>query len=566
MEEFSAEELKELMAELKEIQLESEGEEANDEDLTDPILLAELDQLNVTAAASSGDQEEEQNDAGVVEQSEKIEVVKTSLEIERQVELELVEEEGGQSLDERNKIMKVRVLEYKSVALVYKKAGLLEKAREMLVISKLIQKALDDFEVDFILPAVPTNPPLIPILVPAADNFQVRPKLESSPKAQVPIEAEALMTVGSPDMIEHFTTLLDSQIATCVKVATYYFTQNQKDEALRWHKRKKGLIQDKEGLEKKKTFQYRLSTLEYSIATSNADIPLDQIEVKVVRGQDVVSNDSDTVVSVEFLYGTEGKLESKSLVGPNPNYNFTSRFPIDSSKSFIRFLERKKVNFEVLCLSKGMFGLWSKRLSVGKGSLKLDDLMTKSTIHQTVLLSDPSNSRRLTGALLEVLVRVRAPLVKQEMVKVKEQWLEISFGLNLPIKLNSNAIALSAEDEIDDLETKFLTPDNIASNAVLEYELGVIQAQLLTSPRSEDLLDLKISYEIRINLLVTMIQMGRLDMNTYLDLVKQSIIQTKPLALRFKKAGKLEMAKRALLRCKLMAGEVAEAESALASV
>lgn len=87
-------------------------------------------------------------------------------------------------------------------------------------------------------------------------------------------------------------------------------------------------------------------------------------------------------------------------------------------------------------------------------------------------------------------------------------------------------------------------------------------------PIPDDMVDKKQAYDIKMNMLVTLIQLGKLDMNGfvminlgYIKQVKQSIIETKEMALIFKQASKLDLAKHAVVRIKLMTEEVAEVES-----
>lgn len=63
------------------------------------------------------------------------------------------------------------------------------------------------------------------------------------------------------------------------------------------------------------------------------------------------------------------------------------------------------------------------------------------------------------------------------------------------------------------------------------------------------------------NMLVTSIQLGTMDMPGYLRLVKDSITKTKGIALAFKKGNRLDLAKKALVRVKMMTSEVDEVES-----
>lgn len=62
-------------------------------------------------------------------------------------------------------------------------------------------------------------------------------------------------------------------------------------------------------------------------------------------------------------------------------------------------------------------------------------------------------------------------------------------------------------------------------------------------------------------MLITMIQMGKLDMPGYISQVKKAISETKDVALVFKKHNRLDLAKIAIVRIKIMTDEVNEVES-----
>jgi hypothetical protein len=61
------------------------------------------------------------------------------------------------------------------------------------------------------------------------------------------------------------------------------------------------------------------------------------------------------------------------------------------------------------------------------------------------------------------------------------------------------------------------SPDTIASNQVLEHECNLVNQQIASlkvskKPIPDDLQDMKSAYEIKMNLLITMVQMGTLTM------------------------------------------------------
>ncbi|KAJ3077003.1 Coiled-coil and C2 domain-containing protein 1B, partial [Rhizoclosmatium hyalinum] len=139
-----------------------------------------------------------------------------------------------------------------------------------------------------------------------------------------------------------------------------------------------------------------------------------------------------------------------------------------------------------------------------------------------------------------------------------------------PIKKASTPIPTNpapSEVDIEELEMEFLNPDAIASNNVLESEHTALLAQIAAhkKPAPEDLMDRKAGYELRMNLLVTLVSTGALTMNKYIENVKTNIGTTKKQALLLKQHGKVELARQAMARIKIMMEEVEEVEKAIAA-
>ncbi|CAG8592425.1 4859_t:CDS:2, partial [Ambispora gerdemannii] len=126
------------------------------------------------------------------------------------------------------------------------------------------------------------------------------------------------------------------------------------------------------------------------------------------------------------------------------------------------------------------------------------------------------------------------------------------------------------DKELEQAEEELNSVDNLVSNLVLEQEINLVNNQIASlqaqhKPVSDDLVDRKQALEIKMNLLVIQVQTGQLTMEKYLDQVRKSILNFKKLALFFKQAGKLEEAKRALARSKIMEKEIKEVEEAMAN-
>ncbi|RIA99742.1 hypothetical protein C1645_746568 [Glomus cerebriforme] len=133
-----------------------------------------------------------------------------------------------------------------------------------------------------------------------------------------------------------------------------------------------------------------------------------------------------------------------------------------------------------------------------------------------------------------------------------------------------NLSAGGEQNELGQAEEQLNNVDALVSNLVIQHEVETVNAQIATLEAQrksvpDDLTDRKNALEIKQNLLVIQVQTGQLTMDKYLDQVRASIISCKKLALVFKKAGKLEEAKKALGRSKIMESEVKEVEEAMAS-
>ncbi|KAI9019623.1 hypothetical protein DFJ74DRAFT_769326 [Hyaloraphidium curvatum] len=124
------------------------------------------------------------------------------------------------------------------------------------------------------------------------------------------------------------------------------------------------------------------------------------------------------------------------------------------------------------------------------------------------------------------------------------------------------ALPEPAEDA-DDLAASFDSPDAILSNAVVEHELGTCDARIAaarTPAEREDAAMRKQALQIREQMLVIAVQTGKLTMDGYLAQLRAGAVEAKKLALRFKQAARMDYAKRALERSKIMEREAGEVE------
>ncbi|CAJ0634052.1 16083_t:CDS:2 [Entrophospora sp. SA101] len=368
---------------------------------------------------------------------------------------------------------------------------------------------------------------------------------------------------------------------------------------------------------------YEIENIFPELAANDMEICIERawnLGNKEVNGNDVVA-----YVNWNVAWPPEGSPgagsgkgdTSTSDRGMNPEFNFKKRIDIVRSRPFQRYLERKKATFEVFHYK----GFLRKSISLGKATIKLDTLLKKSEIHDVLELVD--HVRKPTGGKLEIRIRLRTPYSQSEIITKTEKWLIIdefnkdftmtataatvnatpvnptfksqqqknfieSDSVTSPPKKPTTSssspppasVASSSKTKEQNVSQSLITSnteaintgkddvENIASNLVLQNEIELITNQITTleaqrKPIPEDLLDRQNELEIKMNLLLISVQTNELTMAEYIERVKASIVNCKKLALFFKKAGKLDEAKKALRRSKIMEDEVKEVEEAI---
>ncbi|CAG8530601.1 17383_t:CDS:2 [Acaulospora colombiana] len=139
-----------------------------------------------------------------------------------------------------------------------------------------------------------------------------------------------------------------------------------------------------------------------------------------------------------------------------------------------------------------------------------------------------------------------------------------------PATLTKNAQSTETEQsELEQAEEQLNDVDLIVSTKLLQQESEMIDAEIATlqaqqKPVSDDLTDRKSAIQIKMTMMEMQVQTGQLTIDKYMEQVRASTANYKKLALVFKKAGKLEVAKKALVRSKTMEGELKEMEEAMA--
>ncbi|KAG2192975.1 hypothetical protein INT47_012295 [Mucor saturninus] len=153
------------------------------------------------------------------------------------------------------------------------------------------------------------------------------------------------------------------------------------------------------------------------------------------------------------------------------------------------------------------------------------------------------------------LVQTSSPAMTSPPVSRAEEPLSVKAEMKKPKE--------EVDEELERAEEEFESVDNLVSNMVMEHELGVVNAAMSGAKNKEEWMDRKQAIEIKMNMLVIQVQTGLLDMETYLANVQKRMEMDRRLAIVFKKYNRLDLARAALVRKKIMQDELDEARAAM---
>ncbi|CAH2065984.1 unnamed protein product, partial [Iphiclides podalirius] len=171
--------------------------------------------------------------------------------------------------------------------------------------------------------------------------------------------------------------------------------------------------------------KFHYENREFAVLQVNPDLNENELELKIVRGiaYNVPNpNDIDTYVKFEFPYPPEapesGRTETVKDTN-NPRYEAVFKLPIQrSARNCLRVFKRHALKFELY--SRG--GWFSRDSLLATASVKLAPLEETVTLHEALPLME---GRRPAGGSIEVQLRVRTPLLRQQMSRESLRWLVI---------------------------------------------------------------------------------------------------------------------------------------------
>lgn len=171
--------------------------------------------------------------------------------------------------------------------------------------------------------------------------------------------------------------------------------------------------------------KFHYESRQFAVVQCNTDLNENDLELTIVRG--IAYNvpnpkEVDTYVKFEFPYPQDAPVVDRTAQVKdtnNPEYNAVFPLAIQrAARPCLRVFKRHGVKFEVY--SKG--GWFSRDALLGACAVKLAPLETQVTIHEAFPLMD---GRRPAGGSLEVKLRVRTPLLQQQIQSTTHRWLVI---------------------------------------------------------------------------------------------------------------------------------------------
>eukprot|EP01102_Stenamoeba_stenopodia_P004531 TRINITY_DN1482_c0_g1_i2.p1 TRINITY_DN1482_c0_g1~~TRINITY_DN1482_c0_g1_i2.p1 ORF type:complete len:507 (-),score=100.81 TRINITY_DN1482_c0_g1_i2:72-1592(-) len=164
--------------------------------------------------------------------------------------------------------------------------------------------------------------------------------------------------------------------------------------------------------------KYQFEDAQYNEEISFQHLADNMLEIEIVRGITIkppAGQDSvDSYVVLMFPYPNElpQRIQTDKVSKTiNPQYNWKRAVKIERKKSFLLTVERKKVVAELF------HGRWiGKDIPLGRAEIKMTDLTSKAEVREIANIMD---GRRATGGQLEVIFRLRKPLLKPDIRTVK---------------------------------------------------------------------------------------------------------------------------------------------------
>ncbi|XP_052747328.1 coiled-coil and C2 domain-containing protein 1-like isoform X2 [Bicyclus anynana] len=223
---------------------------------------------------------------------------------------------------------------------------------------------------------------------------------------------------------------LTSQLKLCLTNRDHYRAMGNIAESNRFEHLAVSVKQDLDVVAVAKSLgenppKFHYENRKFSVVQCNTDLNENDLELTIVRG--IAYNvpnpkDVDTYVKFEFPFPQEAPVSDRTPLVKDtnsPQYDAVFTLPIQrGARPCLRVFKRHGIKLELY--SRG--GWFSKDSLLGGLTVKLAPLETQVTLHEAFPLMD---GRRPAGGSLEVKLRVRTPLLQQQVESTTHRWLVI---------------------------------------------------------------------------------------------------------------------------------------------
>ncbi|XP_075991909.1 lethal (2) giant discs 1 isoform X2 [Anticarsia gemmatalis] len=332
----------------------------------------------------------------------------------------------------------LRQKQFKEAALKAKKNGDIEAAKEYLRAAKgfdgVIEAARGGLTVD--LKSLPVPPK-------AKDDLEHTFDIVSTEDCESPEDSAPIDSTGDDDDVtSRLHHQLTSQLKLCRDNRDHNRAMGNIAEANRFDNLALSVKQDLDVVVVAKSLgqrppKFHYESRQFAVIQCNTDLNENDLELTIVRG--IAYNvpnpkDVDTYVKFEFPYPQDAPVSDRtSLIKDTNNPEYNAVFPLAiqrGARPCLRVFKRHGIKLEVysrggcadclcgLCCS----GWFRSDTLLGTVNVKLAPLENHVTVHEAFPLMD---GRRPAGGSLEVKLRVRTPLLQQQIENTKHRWLVI---------------------------------------------------------------------------------------------------------------------------------------------
>ncbi|XP_028174470.1 coiled-coil and C2 domain-containing protein 1-like [Ostrinia furnacalis] len=331
-----------------------------------------------------------------------------------------------------------RQKQFREAAIKAKKAGDIEQAKEYLRAAKgfdsVIEAAKGGLVVD--LKSLPLPPRAHKQL---ENTFDIVSAEDCGPSDEGP----STITMDDEDVLSRLHNQLTAQLKLCLSNRDHNKAMGHIAEANRFEHIAVSVKQDLDVVAVAKSLgqnppKFHYESRQFSIVQCNTDINENELELTIVRG--IAYNvpnpkEIDTYVKFEFPFPQDAPVSDRTaLVKDTNSPEYNARFSLAiqrGARPCLRVFKRHAIKLEVYsrgCALACADALWCcsgwfrSDALLGSAAVKLAPLETQVTLHEAFPLMD---GRRPAGGSIEVKLRVRTPLLQQQVEQSTHRWLVI---------------------------------------------------------------------------------------------------------------------------------------------